>query len=342
MTRSTKIRAGLARRAHLILALGRMQRMIEFTVFTATYNRAHTISRVFESLIRQTYRAFEWVIVDDGSTDGTAELVRKWQSQSDFPIRYFAQQNAGKHVAVNRGVREACGSFFVNIDSDNACVPEALERLRFHWTTIPAEEQERFVGVSALIQRVDGTLLGTPFPREPTDSNSLELRFKHRVIGDKWGFQRTEVMRRFPYPEFPGEKCVPDSLVWNRIAAEYQTRFVNEPLGIRHETPGSWSSNIDAVRIGSPRAASLYYSELLNYGYAGAIDATKYHVNYVRFGLHARTPIMTQARNISSLVFWIATFPLGSMMYLKDRYQQRKLERNDTSQSLSDKRGVKS
>src|SRR5437762_2817315 len=96
-----------------------------FTVFTPTYNRAGTLPRVYESLKAQTFRDFEWIIVDDGSADSTQELVQSWIGDLDFPIRYFRQQNQGKHVAVNLGVKEARGEFFLNLDSDDACVPEA-------------------------------------------------------------------------------------------------------------------------------------------------------------------------------------------------------------------------
>jgi glycosyltransferase involved in cell wall biosynthesis len=305
--------------------------MIEFTVFTATYNRAHTISRVYESLVRQTFKRFEWVIVDDGSTDGTAELVQNWQANSEFPIRYFRQKNAGKHLAVNYGVSEARGVFFVNIDSDNACVPEALERLRFHWMAIPSDEQEGFVGVSALIQRADGTLLGTPFPEEPTDSNTLELRFKHGVRGDKWGFQRTEIMRRFPYPEIGGEKRVPDSLVWNRIAKKYKTRFVNETLGVRYETPGSRSSNIDLARISSPHATYVYYSELLDSGFLKPADALKYYINSARFARHAGIPLENELANAPSKAWWFATLVFGRIMYFRDLYRQHKFSTKKSS-----------
>lgn len=98
-----------------------------FTVFTPTYNRSHLLGRLYESLKRQTFRDSEWVIVDDGSTDQTQELVKHWQMEASFPIRYFWQPNSGKHVAYNRGLQEARGFLFADIDSDDFFAPEALD-----------------------------------------------------------------------------------------------------------------------------------------------------------------------------------------------------------------------
>ena len=97
-------------------------------MFTATYNRAHTLHRVFDSLRAETVRGFEWLVVDDGSTDGTKALIAQWAAAADFPIRYFKQDRSGKHAAHNRAVAEACGQFFLPLDSDDAYPPRALER----------------------------------------------------------------------------------------------------------------------------------------------------------------------------------------------------------------------
>src|SRR3974390_2817293 len=94
-----------------------------FTVFTATYNRAHTLHRVYDSLCAQTLHDFEWIVIDDGSTDNTAELIDDWAKAAQFPIRYFKQNHSGKHVAHNLAVREARGLFFLPLDSDDACLP---------------------------------------------------------------------------------------------------------------------------------------------------------------------------------------------------------------------------
>ena len=138
-----------------------------FTVFTATYNRAHTLHRVYDSLKAQTFRDFEWLVVDDGSSDTTEDLVRQWRRQSDFAIRYIWQNNAGKHIAVNRGVQQARGELFLIVDSDNAFVSEALERLKFHWDSIPEGEKEEFSAVTCLCEDPDGNLVGSRFPFDP-------------------------------------------------------------------------------------------------------------------------------------------------------------------------------
>src|SRR5216684_6062284 len=150
-----------------------------FTVFTPTFNRSLTLSRVYESLRLQTFRDFEWLIVDDGSTDGTGELVEKWQTESGFPIRYIYQENQGKATAFNRGVREAQGELFLTLDSDDACVMQALERFKYHWDKIPPNQRDKFSAITVLCQDQKGRLVGDRFPRDVLDSDCIELVFKY-------------------------------------------------------------------------------------------------------------------------------------------------------------------
>jgi len=139
------------------------------TVFTATFNRAHTIERVYRSLRTQTFRDFEWLVVDDGSTDETGALVRRWAAEADFPIHYVWQENRGKHRAYNRAVGLARGQLFLDFDSDDACVPRALERFQHHWEAIPAPERSRFSTVAALCVDDRGEIMGTKFSTPITD-----------------------------------------------------------------------------------------------------------------------------------------------------------------------------
>ena len=113
---------------------------MRFTVLTPTYNRAHLLPVLYQSLCAQTFRDFEWVIVDDGSMDGTRELVTSWKPF--FPIRYTWKPNGGMHTALNVGTRDAQGEFITQVDSDDYCVPHALERFDNRWRQIP--DPDRF------------------------------------------------------------------------------------------------------------------------------------------------------------------------------------------------------
>ncbi len=205
-----------------------------FTVFTPTYNRKVVLHRVYKSLLRQTFRDFEWLIIDDGSMDGTKELVESWQNDPAtwFPIRYCWQKNQHKKAAHNHGVREAHGELFLPLDSDDYCTQDALKRLAFHWFEIPEAERDGFSAVTALCTYENGAIVGDRFPCEQwIDSDSMEIRYRYGITGEKWGFQRLDVLKQFPFPEnIPGH--VPEGIVWSQIARHYRTRFVNEPLRI--------------------------------------------------------------------------------------------------------------
>jgi glycosyltransferase involved in cell wall biosynthesis len=290
-----------------------------FTVLTPTYNRAHTLSRVYESLKAQTCQSFEWLIVDDGSTDETAALIQEWEREADFPIRYTWQENAGKHLAINRGVQEARGQLFLILDSDDACVAEALERFKSHWDSIPPYNRHEFTGVTCLARDPDGNLVGTPFPADPLDSNSLEVRYRYNVQGEKWGFHRTEVLKEFPFPEVAGEEpYVPPSLVWNRIALRYKTRYVNDSLRIFYPPlPDALRSRRRPVK--APEGARLYYQEFVNLEYPfPELVLLRNYANYVRYSLHGKIGLAAQPSGIRSPLRWLAAFPMGLLQFLRD------------------------
>ena len=111
-----------------------------------------------------------------------------WQAESNFPIRYIFQENQGKPAAFNHGVREARGELFLTLDSDDECVPEALDRFKYHWDTIPSAEKDKFSAVTVLCRDQNGDLVGDKFPRDVLDSDTIEVTFKYGVGGEKWGF----------------------------------------------------------------------------------------------------------------------------------------------------------
>jgi glycosyltransferase involved in cell wall biosynthesis len=297
-----------------------------FTVFTGTRNRAHTLPRVYESLKAQTFRDFEWLIIDNESTDGTPELIARWQAEADFPIRYIYHANRGQHGSANRGAQEARGELFLRFDSDDSCEPNALERLKHHWDSIPPDERHRFAGVTVLTNNERGEIHGTRFPFDPTDSDSIEIRYRYKVQGEKWGVLRTEIAREFPFPEIPGYVgLMPSSIVWNAIARRYKTRYVNEALKIWYQDqpttltkPVNYLDDAPGALIES---RSMLNDDLKWFRYAPGTFFLK-AAKYARSAFHAGTSAVGQFRELRSpgaRLLWLAALPLGFVIYLAER-----------------------
>lgn len=234
-----------------------------FTVFTPTYNRAPLLPRLYEALRQQTLQDFEWLIVDDGSADGTPELVAGWQATSPFPIRYFWQENRGKPSAHNKGVAEARGELFIVQDSDDWPLPHALARFVALWEEIPTADRERYTGVSVNTSYPDGVVIGARFPAPRMDGNIAGLVASGAMVGDKWGFHRLAVLQQFPFPLFDGERYIPEGVVWNRIGRKYQMRFVDEVLQVKEYQVGGITHGIGRTLVRYPRGAWLFYRESL-------------------------------------------------------------------------------
>lgn len=205
-----------------------------FTIFTPTYNRAHTLGRVYESLRGQTVRDFEWLIIDDGSEDETEQLAAKWQNEANFSVRYVRQPHGGKHVAYNRALDLARGRFFTVLDSDDALLPDALKSLCEAWNSIPESERHAFCGIDGLCEDQHGSLIGDRFPSDPFDATLREAKYLYRLRGEKWGVGLTEIVREYPYPEVPGVEFVPEGIVWLEIAKKFKSRSINKVLRIYH------------------------------------------------------------------------------------------------------------
>ena len=306
-----------------------------FTVFTPTYNRKHTLPAVFESLLAQTYKDFEWLIVDDGSTDGTEDLVASWKTRAWFPIRYIYQENRGKHIAMNVGAREAYGELFLTLDSDDTCVPEALARLKYHWDAIPDAQRMWFSAVTALCIGEGGQVVGDRFPKDVLDSNSLELIYRYKLRGDKWGFQRTDVLRQFPFPCMPGVPFVPEGIVWNAISRRYKTRFVNEGLLIigtsypGHElrlTERGLKQSPESIAKGMLSWHASILNEEAEWFWHAPLKFFRSAVHYIRFSHHVELAAWREqnmVRTFTGRILILLAWPVGWLVYARDRKRAR-------------------
>ena len=218
--------------------------MTTLTVFTPTYNRAHTLPRVYESLCRQTSRDFAWLVVDDGSTDGTRALVEQWQATADFEVEYLYQPNSGKHNAHNAAVARATTELFAIVDSDDELLPHAVERLVATWQSAGPEVREKIAGIWSLCADAHGEIIGGPFRQGLVDATLQELRYRERLNKEMLPTFVTAVLRRYPFPATPPGACpfIPESYVWMQITRTHPLRFLNEPCRIYHQGEESLST----------------------------------------------------------------------------------------------------
>jgi len=290
-----------------------------FTVFIPTYNRAHTLERTLKSLESSSFRDFEVVVVDDGSTDGTDNLVQAWQARTGQDTTYVWQENQGKHAAHNRAIELARGELFITLDSDDSMLDTSLERLWKHWQSIPASQRDQFAGVAGICVDETGTLTGDPYPQDVIDASYLEIFRLCRMNGERREALRTSVLRAFPYPRFTGERHVRPTLILRRMGHHYLIRFTNEPLQINRHAPDGISAQRFRYRFRNPRGFALFYEEEItkHAAYHSATDLRKLRVQYLRFALHAGTPLTAQ-RCMCGPVPWVRAMPRAMALYLGD------------------------
>ena len=186
--------------------------MVKLTIFTPAYNRAHTLPRTYESLLRQECKEFVWLIVDDGSIDDTAQLVRKWMSQDNgFEIQYIYKENGGMHTAHNTAYQNIKTELNVCIDSDDMLASGAVKHILDIWEE--KKDSDKYAGIIGLdADMQSGKIIGTKFPKKMKET-TLHGFYENGGKGDKKLVYRTDIMKELPeYPVFDGEKYV--SLGW--------------------------------------------------------------------------------------------------------------------------------
>lgn len=236
------------------------------SVFTPCYNRAYTLTRLFESIKAQKFSDFEWIIVDDGSSDNTKDLIESWIVDDDLPfeIRYFYQENAGKHVAWNNGLSHARGELFLPVDSDDYFVDGAFESVLKMWKASKDNDQLiafSGVGVFPGNKETGGFLLTMD---EPYKDYSSITRRAEGIDGDLAEIFFTSKLRKYPFPVFEGERFVTEAVVFNRFSKDgYLIRGFAYPIYACEYLNDGYTKNVNHHLISNWKGYKLYIRELM-------------------------------------------------------------------------------
>lgn len=283
------------------------------TVFTPTYNRAYILPVLYKSLQAQTSHDFEWLIVNDGSTDNTEEIVRHWQGEDNpFPIQYYKTPNGGKHRAINVGVANARGEAFFIVDSDDFLPPDALANIAPIFTQIANDTH--FAGICGF--RADPKTLkplsNTALLNQTLDCSMTDIRRKYHIRGDMAEVFKTSVLKQYPFPAFEGENFISEGAVWNKISQHYLLRYVPKTWYLCEYLPDGLTQNIRKKYRNNPQGTIYVLKTSLTDKQETVICKLRTAILYWRY-------LCMQKIGYQNAIWWTYLFwPFGFLIYLYD------------------------
>lgn len=238
--------------------------MRTLTIFTPTYNRAYCLHKLYESLCKQTSTDFLWLVVDDGSTDSTQELVNKWIQENKIEIQYIYQENQGMHGGYNTAYTNIKTELNVCVDSDDYITNDAVEKILVFWKQHGTANYAGIVGLDATI---DGKIIGKYFPKDLKSSTLENIYYKYNVNGDKKLVYRTEIIKKYPqFPIFQGESFVPLGSLYLQIDKDYELLCLNEIVCIVEYMQDGSTLNIFRQYLKHPKG--FRYSRIIEMQYS--------------------------------------------------------------------------
>ncbi len=302
---------------------------LKLTILTPTYNRAHTLQRAFDSLKNQTFKKFCWIILDDGSTDDTEEIVNSFISENNFPIEYFKNENSKKFYTVFKGIEKVKTDYFAILDSDDAYPADALKIL-----VEVADELDRrqFISVIGHSEDENGKIYGTQFPGNGFDGSVLEMRYKYKIRGDKNGLFITEpylkYLRAFDFEFYKG-KYAPQKIFFSIYDGDgMKTRFINQVIRTYYfDADDQDSMSNDRVKPSSYIGLRDGYRSFLNsYGTKLGSYPKVLLTNLVGFQSYSiltNQSFVTTIHSIQPMMIWIAGLLLYPLSYVYTKLKNK-------------------
>lgn len=293
------------------------------TVFTPTYNRAYILPQLYDSLKSQTNSRFVWLIVDDGSTDGTDALVAGWKSEGHIVIEYIRQNNAGKMKAHNVGVERTSTELFVCVDSDDWLLSNSIELILEKWNRLSLEERARTAGLIAYRGKTVDTVIGNHFP-DGLETSSLSDLYRKGFKGDTTIIFKRDVVKRYPFPIIDGEKFITEAYVFDQIDQTYTYYLIPSILIVCEYRIDGLTRNLLKLLFNNPCGYTAYYIQRANF----SRSMKEKLLNYIRANCfrhqikNKKMPIKPKNRFLYNL-----TYPAGVLLYLGKRKAYKKVSK---------------
>ena len=285
--------------------------MKTLTVFTPTFNRAYTLHKCYESLRRQTSKDFVWLIIDDGSSDNTKELVESWINEKEVDIRYHYQNNKGMHGAHNTAYELIDTQINTCIDSDDYMTDDAVEKIVEFWKS---NRNRGLAGFVALDAYENGKIIGTKLPSDVSETTYFDIYNTLSVKGDKKFIYRSDLTKLYPYPIFEGEKYVSLAYKYARLDDNYRLGVMNEVICIVEYMEDGSSLNMFKQYRRNPRGFAFIRIENMKNPRISSKNKFKECIHYVSSGILSKDKQFL--KKTPNKVMTVLAIPFGIALYL--------------------------
>lgn len=302
-----------------------MREDIFITIFTPTYNRGYIIENLYKSLLKQTLKNFEWLIIDDGSTDNTKEIVDWFIKENKIDIKYIYKENAGKYKAINDGIEKAKGELFFIVDSDDELKSNSIELVKKYYNQI--KRKKDFIGVVGLRgDKEDNIYTGylneeksvnKYYQLEYLDTTYIKYRNKYNISGDRAEVCITQKLKSFKFPE-NDEKFMSEGYLWNEISkAGYKFRYFNKIIYISEYLNDGLSNNINDTLKNSPRNTAILKNQIVGIKEISILKRLKECVNYYRYGSLYEKNLKKLYSGCNNKILSILAIPIAKIYSIK-------------------------
>lgn len=285
------------------------------TVITPTYNRASKLSALYTSLVQQTSHNFEWLVVDDGSTDNTGSVINCFAAENKIKIRYLKKQNGGKHTALNVGIKTIDSVFTFIVDSDDKLTTDAIQTIEEYSNKY--KDHSDLCGFSFLREYPDGTINGKQFDQDEFISNYIDTRVNgNDMNSDKAEVFYTSCLKEFPFPEIKGERFLGEDIIWVRMGRKYKMVYINKAIYIGNYLEDGLTKNRRINNINSPEGCMLrakgYLHKDINFKFR-----EKCALQYLIYGWFANKSTRTLIDGVDEKALVIANYLPAKILFGK-------------------------
>lgn len=298
-------------------------KQVDFTlaILTPAYNRPHLLEKAYNSLVSQTCKDFVWYIVDDGSREPQSEIVEKFKAEKKIKINLIIKENGGKHTALNEGLKYITEPAVLILDNDDFLTIDAVEQIKRDWITI--NKRDDFCGLGYLKCDVSGSIVGRLYTKDGVENTFINERYNNNIFGDKCEVYKTEILKKYPFPVFSGERFLSESTVWCQISGPYKFKFFNKAIYACEYQAGGLSDNVQKTLFNNPKGATLCYKILSGKGF-NFKNKVKYTVLYIVHAKADKRKFCQIIKESSNKFLTFLLMPLGFVIYLNRKKNAKK------------------